>query len=214
VAEVANDRSVAWGCAQALRAQGVGIATAPDVAQDTQMDEVFSMIAARWGRLDTLRSPAGSPRARGRLLGGRVRPGDGHLGAFVSADDPGGRTIDGDRRHLPHRIVPWCVTRLREPQRHGPGEGRARERGALRGEQVGGEGHPPAPQSPGPIGTRATSGIADCDAHPSDAVERALIGRGVTIEDAGALATFLALPESRNMTGGVHRVDPGVSITA
>lgn len=70
------------------------------------------------------------------------------------------------------------------------------------------------PQSPGPIGTRATSGIADCDAHPSDAVERALIGRGVTIEDAGALATFLALPESRNMTGGVHRVDPGVSITA
>ena len=72
VAGVANDRSVAWGCAQALRAQGADIAmtwmnakaedfarplaerigadiaTALDVTQDAQMDEAFAMIAARW----------------------------------------------------------------------------------------------------------------------------------------------------------------------
>ncbi len=84
---LANDQSIAWGCAKAFRAQGADLAvtwlnektkafieplaqevSAPiflplDVTSEGQMDAVFAEIAARWGRLDfILHSIAFAPK--------------------------------------------------------------------------------------------------------------------------------------------------------
>ena len=88
VVGVANDKSIAWGCARALRDAGAELAltwfndkarphveplaqklqapiTLPlDVEQAGQMEAVFDAIAQRWGQLDfVLHSIAFAPRA-------------------------------------------------------------------------------------------------------------------------------------------------------
>jgi enoyl-[acyl-carrier protein] reductase I len=68
--------------------------------------------------------------------------------------------------------------------------------------------------SPGPLKTRAASGIAHFDDMLNHASERAPTHHLSTIEDVGAVAAFLTSPAARNMTGGVHDVDGGFSITA
>src|SRR3954452_9588133 len=91
---VANDRSIAWGCAQAMRLVGAEIAMtylnerarpfveplaqqveAPlfmplEVRDEAQVDALFEAIAAKWGRLDILvHSIAFAPK---EALAGRV----------------------------------------------------------------------------------------------------------------------------------------------
>jgi enoyl-[acyl-carrier protein] reductase I len=68
--------------------------------------------------------------------------------------------------------------------------------------------------SPGPLKTRAASGIAHFDDLRSEASDRAPTLQLATIEDVGAMAAFLASDEARNLTGGVHDIDGGFSITA
>lgn len=95
VVGVANEHSIAWGCAQALRAQGAEVAItwlndkarpyveplatqlqAPivgplDVTQPGQMEAFFDRITHTWGRLDTLvHSIAFAPRQdlHGRIV--------------------------------------------------------------------------------------------------------------------------------------------------
>jgi enoyl-[acyl-carrier protein] reductase I len=68
--------------------------------------------------------------------------------------------------------------------------------------------------SPGPLKTRAASGIDHFDELLEAAADRAPTHQLATIEDVGAMATFLASPEARNLTGGVHDIDGGFSITA
>jgi enoyl-[acyl-carrier protein] reductase I len=63
--------------------------------------------------------------------------------------------------------------------------------------------------SPGPIATRAASGIAYFDALMDEAKARAPERRLVTIEEVGAFAAFLSSPAARGVTGGVHYVDAG-----
>jgi enoyl-[acyl-carrier-protein] reductase (NADH) len=103
---VANDRSIAWGCAQAMHRAGADIAMtylndrarpyveplaqavdAPllmplEVRDTPQLDALFEAIAAKWGRLDILvHSIAFAPR---EALAGRVTdcPRDGFLTAM------------------------------------------------------------------------------------------------------------------------------------
>jgi enoyl-[acyl-carrier protein] reductase I len=78
VVGVANDQSIAWGCAKALRDQGADLAITYlnaraeshvrplaesigaslilplDVSVPGELEAVFDHIAARWGRLDTV----------------------------------------------------------------------------------------------------------------------------------------------------------------
>jgi enoyl-[acyl-carrier protein] reductase I len=63
--------------------------------------------------------------------------------------------------------------------------------------------------SPGPIATRAASGIVDFDHLMKDSIENAPLRRLVTIEEVGALATLLASPAGRGITGDVIVVDGG-----
>ncbi len=66
--------------------------------------------------------------------------------------------------------------------------------------------------SPGPLMTRAASGIAGFDGLMAAAVDRSPLHRLVTPEDIGALVAFLVSEAGRNMSGGVHFVDAGYNI--
>ncbi|HEQ1867033.1 TPA: SDR family oxidoreductase, partial [Pseudomonas aeruginosa] len=66
--------------------------------------------------------------------------------------------------------------------------------------------------SPGPIATRAASGIDDFHELMKNVIRQAPTHRLATIEDVGEMAAFLASPEAGNLTGGVHYIDGGYSI--
>lgn len=66
--------------------------------------------------------------------------------------------------------------------------------------------------SPGPLMTRAASGIAGFDGLMASAIERSAMHALVTPEDIGALASFLFSDAGRLITGGVHFVDAGYNI--
>lgn len=66
--------------------------------------------------------------------------------------------------------------------------------------------------SPGPLKTRAASGIAHFDELLNGAAARAPTHQLATIEDVGAYAAFLASAEAANVTGGIHYIDGGYHI--
>jgi len=68
--------------------------------------------------------------------------------------------------------------------------------------------------SPGPIMTRAASGIADFNKLLEADAVKAPLGRTVTIEEVGALTAFLCTPGSSGMTGQTIYVDAGSHIVA
>ena len=63
--------------------------------------------------------------------------------------------------------------------------------------------------SPGPILTRAASGIADFDDLMRNAVRKAPLGRLVTLNEIAQLCTFLCSDASSGMTGQTLYVDAG-----
>ncbi|MBI2276113.1 MAG: enoyl-ACP reductase FabI [Dechloromonas sp.] len=68
--------------------------------------------------------------------------------------------------------------------------------------------------SPGPIMTRAASGIANFNTLLENDAAKAPLGRTVTIEEVGALTAFLCTAGSSGMTGQTIYVDGGAHIVA
>ena len=68
--------------------------------------------------------------------------------------------------------------------------------------------------SPGPLKTRAASGLKDFDVLLTEAIERAPIGELVDIDDVGLTAAYLTTPFARRLTGTTTYVDGGLSIMA
>ena len=68
------------------------------------------------------------------------------------------------------------------------------------------------PISPGPLKTRAASGLKDFDLLLNEAASRAPIGELVDIEDVGFTCAYLATPYARRLTGQTMYVDGGVNI--
>lgn len=66
--------------------------------------------------------------------------------------------------------------------------------------------------SPGPIPTRAASGLEDFEVLMQKAVARSPLGRLVTLDEIGQLAAFLASDASSGMTGQTLYVDGGYHI--
>lgn len=66
--------------------------------------------------------------------------------------------------------------------------------------------------SPGPLKTRAASGIAHFDSLIDEARDRAPQQRLVTIEDVGNMAMGLVSDLSRNVTGNISYVDAGYHV--
>lgn len=244
VVGIANEQSIAWGCAKALRAQGAELAitwlnerarphveplalqldadiTAPlDVTQPGDMDTVFELIGQRWGRLDVLlHSIAFAPRAdlHGRVIDcspeGFALAMDVSVHSFlrmIRLAEPlmseGGVCLSvsffGSSRVVRHYNMMGPVkAALESAVRYAAAE-------------LGEKGIRVHALSPGPLSTRAASGIDQFDELLSAAAERAPTHQLASIEDVGAVAAFLASDDARNLTGGVHDIDGGYSITA
>ena len=68
--------------------------------------------------------------------------------------------------------------------------------------------------SPGPLKTRAASGIKDFELLLNEAVEKAPLHELVDIMDVGSTCAFLATDFARRVTGGTIYVDGGANIVA
>jgi enoyl-[acyl-carrier protein] reductase I len=66
--------------------------------------------------------------------------------------------------------------------------------------------------SPGPLKTRAASGLKDFDRLLDEAERRAPLGELVDILDVGRLCAYLASPAGRRITGGTLYVDAGAHL--
>lgn len=242
VVGIANDQSIAWGCAKALHAQGAEVAVtylnakaephvrplaesidAPivmplNVTDDGEMDAVFAAIAARWGKLDTLvHSIAFAPKDD---LHGRVI--DSSAAGFATAMDISVhsflRMIKRAEPLMPHGGTAITVSFLgstRVVDHYGiMGPVKAALEAATRyaAVELGSKGISVHALSPGPLKTRAASGIAAFDSLMNAAAAKAPTHQLATIEDVGAYAAFLASRDAFNVTGGVHVIDGGYSI--
>ena len=244
VVGIANEHSIAFGIARALRAQGADLAVTwlndkaephvrplaedleaeimmpLDVADPDQLAAVFERIEDRWGQLDTLvHSIAFAPRTD---LHGRVV--DCSAGGFALAMDT---SVHSFLRmiHLAEPLMTeggTCLsvsffgsTRVvRHYNMMGPVKAALESTVRYAAAELGEKGIRVHALSPGPLATRAASGIDHFDEMMAEAAERAPTHHLATIEDIGAMAAFLAAPEAKNLTGGIHEIDGGYSITA
>jgi enoyl-[acyl-carrier protein] reductase I len=239
---IANDQSIAWGCAKAFRALGADLAVtylndkarkyveplareleAPillplDVQVPGQMEAVFERIGKDWGELDfVVHSIAFSPKG---TLQGRVVdvPRDGFL-----------TTMD---------ISCWSFIRmghLAEPlmKRGGTlftmtyygsqmvvenynimGVAKAALESAVRymAAELGPKGIRVHAISPGPLATRAASGIPEFDELLDKAKSKAPARSLVSIDDVGVATAFLAHDAARLITGETLYIDGGYHI--
>jgi len=68
--------------------------------------------------------------------------------------------------------------------------------------------------SPGPLKTRAASGLKDFDLLLTEAIARAPVGELVDVMDVGFTCAYLATPYARRLTGSTVYVDSGMNIMA
>jgi enoyl-[acyl-carrier protein] reductase I len=68
--------------------------------------------------------------------------------------------------------------------------------------------------SPGPLKTRAASGIKDFELLLNEAEERSPLHQLVDVEDVGSACAYLASDYARRITGGTIYIDGGASIVA
>ena len=239
---VANEHSLAWGAARHCRAAGAELALTwlndkarphvqplaerlhasirmpLDVDQPGQLEALFDAIRAQWGRLDFVL----------------------HSIAFAPAADLHGRVVDCSREGFARAMDTSChsflrIARLAEPlmQQGGSlltmsylgadevihnyglmGPVKAALEASVRylAAELGPAGIRVNAVSPGPVATRAASGIAQFEQLMADAVQRAPLGRLVDIDDVGALCAFLVSDAARSITGSTLYVDAGVHI--
>jgi len=239
---VANEHSIAWGCARAMRAAGAEIAmtylndkarpyVAPlaeavqapiflplEVRETAQMDALFTAITAQWGRLDiVVHAIAFAPR---EALIGRVVdcPRDGFLSAMeVSC------WSFLDLAHRAEKLMPSGGTMLTMsylganeviPNYGIMGPVKAALESAVRyvAAELGPKGISVHAVSPGPLATRAASGIAHFDELMARVAERAPVRRLVTIDEVGAACVFLCSRYATAMTGETLYIDGGYHI--
>jgi len=239
---LANEHSVAYGCARALREAGAELAVTYrnarteayarplaerlgcaiimpcDVAEPGQLEAVFDAIRQRWGRLDFAvhcigAAPAGD--LRGRLA-------DCSSEGFLRAMDVSVHSfIRLARLAEPLMERGGCLLTLTYlgaeevvPQYGVMGPVKAALESAARylAAELGPKGIRVHPVSSGPLPTRAGSGLADFDELLRTAAAKAPLRRLVTIEDVGALAAFLVSDAARSITGCTVYVDAGYHI--
>jgi enoyl-[acyl-carrier protein] reductase I len=244
VVGIANEHSIAYGCARTLRQCGAELAvtwlndkarphveplardlSAPialplDVEQPGALETVFDAIRERWGRLDfVLHSIAYAPAAE---LHGRVA--DTSREGFARAMDISCHSFLR-MAHLAEPLMDRGGALLTMsflgaadvvPSYGVMGPVKAALEASVRylATDMGPRGIRVNAVSPGPIRTRAASGIPHFDALIADAHTRAPLRREVEIDDVGSLCAFLVSDAAQAITGDVHYVDGGFHILA
>jgi enoyl-[acyl-carrier protein] reductase I len=239
---IANDQSIAWGCAKAFRALGAELAVtylnekakrfveplakelnAPilmplDINTEGQTEAVFERIGEEWGALDFLV----------------------HSIAFSPKDALHGRVVDVSRQGFAVTMDVSCwsfirMAHLAEPlMKNGGtlftmtyygsqmvvknynimGVAKAGLECAVRylASELGPKGIRVHAISPGPLATRAASGIPGFDELLDKAEEKAPARKLVSIDDVGVATAFLAHDAARLLTGETLYVDGGYHI--
>jgi enoyl-[acyl-carrier protein] reductase I len=242
VTGIANDQSIAWGCAKAFRAFGADVAVTYlndkskpyveplakelgarifmplDLQQDGQLEAVFERIGKDWGELDLCL----------------------HSIAFAPKQDLQGRVVDCSKEGflLAMSISCWSFMRmahLAEPlmKRGGTlftmtyygsqmvvenynimGPVKAALESATRymAAELGPKGIRVHAISPGPLKTRAASGITAFDELLQKAQSKAPTRSLVSIDDVGVAVAFLGMDGAKLITGETLYIDGGYHI--
>ena len=244
VVGIANDQSIAWGCAKAFRTAGAELAVtwlndkarphveplareleapiaAPlDVSVPGQLEAVFEEIRQRWGKLDILvHSIAFAPMAdlQGGLLNSSAE-------GFAKAMDISCHSFVRMAR-LAAPLMTECGTMFAMsyyganrvvPNYNLMGPVKAALEASCRylAYELGPRHIRVHAISPGPLKTRAASGLKDFELLLNEAAEKAPLGELVDIMDVGYTCAYLATPFARRVTGGTVYVDGGASIVA
>ena len=244
VVGIANQHSIAYGCAKAFRIAGAELAitwlndkaqpyvepltaeleasiTVPlDVAVPGQLEAVFDAIRAKWGKLDSLvHSIAFAPKEdlQGGLLDcsaeGFAKAMDVSCHSFVRMAKlaaplmTDGGTMFAMSYYGANRVVPNYNVM-------GPVKAALEAACRYLAFELGTAGIRVHPISPGPLQTRAASGIKDFDLMLNNAVQRAPLGERVDIMDVGFACAYLATDFARRITGGTIYVDGGANVVA
>jgi enoyl-[acyl-carrier protein] reductase I len=241
---IANDQSIAYGCAEAFRAAGADLAVtwlnekarayveplgealgaeimAPlDVESPGELEALFDEIGARWGKLDSLvHSIAFAPKEdlQGGLLDcsrpGFARAMDVSCHSFVRMAKlavplmkDGGTMfamsyLGANRVVANYNVMGPVKAALEAACRYLAYELGPRD---IRVHAI----------SPGPLKTRAASGIKEFDRLLNDSVEHSPLGELVDIKDVGFACAYLATEFARRVTGGTIYIDGGANIVA
>jgi enoyl-[acyl-carrier protein] reductase I len=244
VVGVANENSIAYGCAKAFRELEADLAitylnekskpyVAPlakqleapifnplDVSQPGQLEALFDTITRQWGRLDILvHSIAFAPKED--LQGGLL---DCSAEGFAKAMDISCHSfIRMARLAAPLMTEGGAMFAMSyhganevAPNYNVMGPVKAALEAACRylAYELGQQGVRVHAISPGPLKTRAASGLKDFDLMLNEAIERAPLGELVDIMDVGFTCAFLASPYARRLTGSTVYVDGGLNIMA
>lgn len=241
---IANDKSIAFGCAKAFRYYGAELAVTYlnekakpyveplarqieaslvmplDVQVEGQMNALFDAIRERWGRLDFAL----------------------HAIAFAPKEDLHGRVLDCSAQGFHVAMGVSCysfiqMARLAVPLMTdggtlftmsyygaekvvenynimGPVKAALEATVRYLAAELGPSGIRVHAISPGPLATRAASGIAHFDELLNQAAKRAPAGRLVSIEDVGIACAGLATEGARLITGDTLYVDGGLHVLA
>jgi enoyl-[acyl-carrier protein] reductase I len=244
VVGVANEHSIAWGCAAAFRQLGAEVGLTYlgekakqhveplaaqlgaqlflplDVARPGELEAVFERVARDWGRLDILvHSIAWAPKED--LQGGLL---DCSAEGFAKAMDISchsfirmarlaaplmkeGGSLFAMSYHGAQKVVPNYNVM-------GPIKAALEASCRYLAFELGPRGIRVHAVSPGPLKTRAASGLKGFDLLLNEAVQKAPVGELVDIMDVGFACAYLATPYARRITGDTVYVDGGVHIMA
>lgn len=241
---IANDHSIAYGCANAFHELGADLAITYlneksktyvepltqqldasiflplDVEQPGQLEAVFEQIEKKWGKLDILvHSIAWAPKddLQGGLLNcsadGFAKAMDVSCHSFVRMAKlaaplmTDGGTMFAMSYHGARKVVPNYNVM-------GPVKAALEASCRYLAYELGPQKIRVHAISPGPLKTRAASGLKDFEHLLNEASARAPVGELVDIDDVGFAVAYLATPYARRITGDTIYVDGGVNIMA
>lgn len=239
---IANEDSIAWGCAKAAHAHGAELAVtylneksklyveplahvlgAPlfmklDVTQPAEQDALFEAIAAGWGKLDfLLHSIAYAPKAD---LQGRV----------LDSSSEGFKTAMDISCHSLIRLAKAAEPLMKEGgsiltisyygaekavthyNLMGPVKAALESSVKYLSAELGQQQIRINALSTGPVKTRAASGLTDFDKLMEEAAKKAPLHQLVALEQIGEMAAFLFSDNARQVTGQTIYVDAGYNV--
>ncbi|MGZ8202339.1 MAG: enoyl-ACP reductase FabI [Burkholderiales bacterium] len=244
VVGIANEHSIAYGCAKAFSTLGADLAITYinektksyveplarelnasvlmplDVTHPGELEAVFERIRTQWGRLDILvHSLAWAPKEdlQGGLINcsatGFTQAMDISCHSFVrmaKLAEPlmtQGGAIMAMSYYGANKVAPNYNVM-------GPVKAALEACCRYLAYELGPKGIRVHAISPGPLKTRAASGLKDFELLLNAAAQRAPLGELVDIMDVGYTCAFLATPLARRLTGETLYVDGGVNIMA
>ena len=244
VVGIANDSSIAYGCAKAFRAVGAELAVTwlndkarpyveplarelgadimvpLDVGIPGQLEAVFEAIARQWRKLDILvHSIAFAPKEelQGGLLAcsaeGFAKAMDISCHSFIRMARLAAplMTDGGSMFAMSYYGANRVVANYNVM---GPVKAALEAACRYLAYELGNAGIRVHAISPGPLKTRAASGLKDFELLLNEAAQKAPLGELVDIMDVGFTCAYLATPFARRITGGTVYVDGGANIVA